>query len=138
MSNIFNYLIIHLSNVIVIIYLSDVSDIVNYLIIQKFDISSMSNLLKHLFIYLSDVFGVSDIVNYLIIQQFDISSMSDVLIHLIIAVFNNNGILKKKVGGHVLVGKQARCIEISYWGLLLTHYLLFHCSPWATAGSVMI
>ena len=59
------------------------SDIFNYLTIQKFDISSMSNFLKHLFIYLSDVFGVSDIVNYLIIQQFDISIMSDVLIHLI-------------------------------------------------------
>ena len=60
-----------------------VSDIVNYLIIQLSDISSMSNIWKHLIIYLSDIFGVSGIVNYSIIQKFDISSMSDVLKHLI-------------------------------------------------------
>ena len=40
------------------IYLSDVfgvSDIVNYLIIQQFDISSMSDVLIHLINYLSDI-----------------------------------------------------------------------------------
>ena len=43
----------------------------------------MSDILKHLIIDLSDVFGVSSIVNDSIIQQFDISSMSDILKHLI-------------------------------------------------------
>ena len=84
-----------MNRTILLNYLSDVpgvSDIVNYLIIQLFDISSMSDILKHLFIYLSDVFGVSDIVNYLIIQQFDISSMSDVLIHSLIYLSDISGV----------------------------------------------
>ena len=65
-----------------IIYLSDIfgaSNIVNYSIIQLFDISSMSNVLNHLIVYLSDIFFASDIVNYSIIQLFDISSMSNIL-----------------------------------------------------------
>ena len=63
-----------------IIYLSDVSNIVNYPNIQMFDISCMSDVLKHLINYLSNVFGVSNIVNYSITQLSDISCMSDVLI----------------------------------------------------------
>ena len=58
------------------------SDIVNYANIQIFDISCMSDILKHLIIYSSDVFGVSNIVEYSIIQLSDISCMSNVLNHL--------------------------------------------------------
>ena len=59
-----------------------VSDIVNYANIQIFDISRMSDILKHLINYFSNIFGVSDIVNYSIIQLSDISCMYDVLNHL--------------------------------------------------------
>ena len=62
------------------------------MIIQQFDISSMSNILEHLFNYFSDVFSVSNIVNYSIIQLFDISSMSNVLLHLIIYLYNISGV----------------------------------------------
>ena len=39
----------------------------------------MSDVLNHLIIYLSDIFGASNIVNYSIIQQFDISGVSDIV-----------------------------------------------------------
>ena len=55
------------------------SNIFNYLIIQLFDIPSISNILNHLIIHLSDISGISNIVNYLIIQLFDISSISDIV-----------------------------------------------------------
>ena len=70
MSDILNHVIIYLSNIF------GASNMVNYSIIQQFDISSMSDVLNHLIIYLSDI------VNYSIIQLFDISSMSDVLNHV--------------------------------------------------------
>ena len=78
MSNILKHLFIYLSDIF------GASDMVNYSIIQQFNISSMSDVLNHVIIYLSDIFGASDNVNYSIIQWFDISSMSNVLNHLII------------------------------------------------------
>ena len=63
-----------------------------------FDISCISDVLKHLIIYLSNVFGVSNIVNYSIIQLSDISHMSNVLNYLnIVCPLNIGSEYKGKV-----------------------------------------
>ena len=73
MSDIFNYLIIHLSDV------SSVSDIVNYLIIQLYDISNMSDAFNYLIIQLYDISSMANIFNYLIIHLFNISNIFNYL-----------------------------------------------------------
>ena len=56
----------------------------NYLIIQLYDISSMSNIFNLLIIQLFGISSMSDVFNYLIIQPSDTSSMFNIFNHLII------------------------------------------------------
>ena len=85
----------------------------------------MSDVLKHLINYLSNVFGVSDIVNYSNIQLSDISCMSNVLNHLnIVCPLNIHWILDQN-----MKGKYPGWFLCYYTLLTLLSMLIIPCPP---------